>query len=80
MKKVTPENHVGSSSNQHVGALPVKLGAPADRALAAAGIKNLKLLTRFTEAEIRQLHGIGPNALGKLRQALADKGLSFAKE
>jgi hypothetical protein len=26
------------------------------------------------------LHGMGPNALGKLRQALAEKGLSFANE
>jgi hypothetical protein len=59
--------------------LPPKLGAPAERALAGAGIKNLKQLTKFTEAEIKQLHGVGPNAIGKLRQALADKGLSFAE-
>jgi hypothetical protein len=60
--------------------LPAKLGAPAERALAGAGIKHLKQLTKFSEAEIKQLHGVGPNALGKLRQALADKGLSFASE
>jgi len=60
--------------------LPEKLGAPAERALAGAGIKNLKHLTKFSEAEIKQLHGVGPNAIGKLRQALADKGLLFAKE
>jgi hypothetical protein len=57
--------------------LPAKLGAPAERALANAGIKNLKQLTKFSEAEIKQLHGVGPNALGKLRQALADQGLLF---
>lgn len=61
-------------------ALPPKLGAPAERALAGAGIKNLKQLTKFTEAEIKQLHGVGPNALGKLRQALEERKLSFAKE
>jgi len=60
--------------------LPAKLGAPAERALAGAGVKNLKQLTKFTETEIKQLHGVGPNALGKLRQALADKDLSFADE
>jgi hypothetical protein len=60
--------------------LPTKLGAPAERALAGAGIKNLKQITKFTEAEIKQLHGVGPNAIGKLRQALEDKGLSFAEE
>ena len=57
--------------------LPAKLGAPAERALAGAGIKNLKQLTKFSEAEIKQLHGVGPNALGKLHKALAEKGLSF---
>jgi uncharacterized protein DUF4287 len=57
--------------------LPEKLGAPAERALAGAGIKNLKQLTKFSEAEIKQLHGVGPNAIGKLRQALAENGLSF---
>ena len=57
--------------------LPAKLGAPAERALAGAGIKNLKQLTKLSEAEIKQLHGVGPNALGKLRQALAENGLSF---
>jgi hypothetical protein len=60
------------------GDLPSKLGVPAERALAGAGIKDLKQLTKFSEEEIEQLHGVGPNALGKLRQALADKGLSFA--
>lgn len=78
MKEVTPKNRVGKS-NQSESDLPGKLGAPAERALAAAGIKNLEQLTRFTEAEIKQLHGIGPNALGKLRQALAARGLSFAE-
>jgi hypothetical protein len=69
MKKVTPKKQESD--------LPVKLSAPAERALAGAGIKNLKQLTKFTEAEIKNLHGIGPNALGKLRRALTEKGLSF---
>jgi len=58
--------------------LPAKLSQPAQRALAGAGIKNLKQLTKFSEAEIKQLHGIGPNAINQLRSALAAKGLSFA--
>lgn len=57
-----------------------KLAAPAQRALAAANIQRLEQLTRFTEAEIKQLHGIGPNALDALRHALAAKGLSFRKQ
>ena len=70
----------GKSKQQQAGDLPAKLGALAERALANAKIKNLKQVTKFTEAEIKQLHGVGPNAIGKLRQALADKGWSFAKE
>ena len=56
-----------------------KLSAPAQRALAGAGIQNLKQLTKFSETEIKQLHGIGPNALKQLRSALKAKGLSFRK-
>lgn len=60
--------------------LPPGLSAPARRALAGAGYWQLKQLTGINEAEIKKLHGIGPNALNQLRQALAAKGLSFASE
>jgi DNA-directed RNA polymerase alpha subunit len=58
------------------GDLP-KLAAPAQRALSGAGITRLDQLTNFTEAEIKDLHGIGENALKSLREALAEKGLSY---
>lgn len=70
----------GKPKKKQESELPPKLGAPAERALAGAGIKTLKQLTKFSEAEIKQLHGVGPNAIGKLRLALEEKGLSFAKE
>lgn len=55
-----------------------KIGSPATRALEAAGYTNLKQLTKATEAELAQLHGMGPKALGILREALqAEEGLSF---
>jgi len=79
MKKMNSKNKAASSLDQQEGDLPPKLRQPAHRALAAAGIRKLEQLTRFSEAEIKQLHGIGPNALAKLRQALAARGLSFAK-
>ncbi len=59
---------------------PVGLAAPARRALAGAGYSRLEQLSRVNEAEIKQLHGIGPNALDQLRRALAARGLSFADE
>lgn len=57
--------------------LPSGLGAPAQRALAAAGISRLDQLTKHSETAIKQLHGIGPNALGKLRSALTAQGMAF---
>ena len=62
--------------NSQVSDIP-KIGAPAQRALAAASVKQLKDLTKFSEQEVSLWHGIGPNALGKLRQAMTEKGLSF---
>ena len=54
-----------------------KLSAPAHRALAAAGVKNLKDLTKFSEAEVKKWHGIGPNAMGQLQRAMMEQGISF---
>jgi len=54
-----------------------KLSNPARRALSGAGYSRLDQLTNVTEAEIKALHGIGPNAIEQLRAALTAKGLSF---
>ena len=64
-------------SSSPINDLP-KLAAPAQRALANAGIHSLVQLTKFSEADVKQLHGIGPNALEALRRALTENGLSFA--
>ena len=60
---------------QH-GDLP-KLSAPAHRALAGANITNLQQVSAHSETEITKLHGVGPNAIKELREALAAKGLTF---
>lgn len=57
-----------------------KLASPARRALKSAGIISLKQLTEVTEEELLQLHGMGPNALGVLREALDANGLSFREQ
>jgi hypothetical protein len=61
------------------GNLPLELAAPAQRALAAAGIQRLEQLTKLSEDQVGKLHGIGPNALTQLRHALLAKGLWFAE-
>ena len=58
--------------------LPIKLSAPARRALVGAGYLRLEQLSRVSEAEIKRLHGVGPNGLKQLSLALDAKGLSFA--
>ena len=58
--------------------LPIELSAPARRALVGAGYLRLEQLTELSEAELKRLHGIGPNALKQLRRALEALGLSFA--
>ena len=57
-----------------------KLASPAQRALAASGIQRLEQLTKFSEEQLKQLHGIGPNALKQLHQAMSARGLSFANK
>ena len=69
-----------NQSGQSQSDLPAKLSQPALRALAGAGIKNLKQLSTFSESEIKKLHGMGPNGIHQLQVALAAKGLSFARE
>jgi len=57
--------------------LPDKLAAPARRALIGAGVWRLEQLAEFSEAELKRLHGIGPNAMQQLQQALESRGLRF---
>ncbi|MFQ6392503.1 hypothetical protein ACLMAJ_03525 [Nocardia sp. KC 131] len=58
--------------------LPDKLGKPAERALANAGIQCLSDLTTWAERDLAALHGVGPTAVAKLRAALAARNQSFA--
>ncbi|HET7768131.1 MAG TPA: DUF1801 domain-containing protein [Chloroflexota bacterium] len=57
--------------------LPNNLAKPAQRALANAGITRLAQLAKKSENEVLDLHGMGPKAMTQLRQALAERGLSF---
>jgi DNA-directed RNA polymerase alpha subunit len=54
-----------------------RIGAPATRALAAAGITRLDQVADRTEAELLALHGFGPRALRLLVEALAERGLEL---
>ena len=58
---------------------PPGVARPALRALASVGITRLDHCTNWTEADLAQLHGMGPKALGLISAALQAKGKSFAK-
>jgi hypothetical protein len=58
--------------------LPPGLSRPAQRALTNAGYRRLEQLARVGQAEVEELHGVGPKALAQLRHALVANGLSFA--
>jgi uncharacterized protein YdhG (YjbR/CyaY superfamily) len=54
-----------------------RLGAPARRALSAAGYTRLDQLAQVSERDLKKLHGMGPSAITALREALQKRGLSF---
>lgn len=55
------------------------LSAPARRALQNNGIKTITDLSKLTETDVLQLHGIGKTAIPVLQKALKEKGLGFSK-
>jgi hypothetical protein len=57
--------------------LPRTIGAPATRALTAAGYTELRQLVDVPVAELKKLHGVGPKALRLLQEALEQQGLSL---
>jgi hypothetical protein len=59
-----------------LNALP-KVGAPATRALVAAGYSSLRDLAGASKEKLAALHGVGPRALRILEEELAANGLSF---
>jgi DNA-directed RNA polymerase alpha subunit len=56
---------------------PFYLAKPAQRILAQQGITELYDLCRFTKAEIKNLHGIGPDAMVKIKNDLFERSLKF---
>lgn len=57
-----------------------KIGRPATNTLLAAGYTRLEQLTQVSEADLLKLHGMGPKAFRILKEALAERGMSFADD
>ncbi|HVK22569.1 MAG TPA: helix-hairpin-helix domain-containing protein [Actinokineospora sp.] len=58
--------------------LPPSIGKPATRAFANAGLTTVEDFAKVTEKEIADLHGVGPKAIGIIRDLLAAQGRTFA--
>jgi hypothetical protein len=70
----------GSSNEDPVEFGLPKLPKPVARALAQGGYTRLAQYGNVWEHGLSTLHGVGPLAIGQLREALADAGVSFAGE
>lgn len=57
-----------------------KIGNPATRALSSVGITRLSELKSISASELMALHGFGPYALKKIKEALREKGWSLKQE
>ena len=53
------------------------LGAPARRALENNGIATLEQLSKYTEKEILNFHGMGKSTIPKLQKILSENKLTF---
>ena len=65
------------TTHPNEGAFPRGVSGPALRALHNARVRSLDELSRWSEADLAKLHGMGPKALGILRTALEAKGRRF---
>lgn len=57
-----------------------RTGAPAIRALQAAGFTHLGQLDGVRMADVLALHGMGPKGIGALRRAMAEHGWAFTDD
>jgi hypothetical protein len=60
--------------------LPKGIGAPATRALVAAGYTSIDQLAGAEVVKLAALHGVGPRALRIIAATLAERGSAPLKE
>ncbi|MBX7051800.1 MAG: hypothetical protein K1X54_07180 [Flavobacteriales bacterium] len=72
-----PTCPICASMSKPADGLLSMLAAPARRALAQANILDAEALSKFTKAEILNLHGMGPSSIPKLEAAMKKMGLTF---
>src|SRR6478735_2224703 len=58
--------------------LPRSIGAPATRALREVGVTTLEQVSSYSAAQLAAMHGVGPVAIARLGEALAEQGSGLA--
>jgi DNA-directed RNA polymerase alpha subunit len=57
-----------------------KLAKPAQRAIQNEGITSIEQLSKYSEREFSELHGIGKNAMDIIKQIMHENGFSFSQK
>ncbi|HEY9059899.1 MAG TPA: hypothetical protein VIO64_05245 [Pseudobacteroides sp.] len=57
-----------------------KLAKPAQRAILNAGISTIEQLSKYSEKEVSELHGIGKNAMIIIKKTFYENGLTFSNK
>lgn len=58
--------------------LPRTIGAPATRALREVGVTTLEQVSSYSAAQLAAMHGVGPIAIARIGEALAEQGSGLA--
>lgn len=59
---------------------PERIPEAVRRTLEMAGFSDLEQLSDLSEADLIELHGLGPSELMLLKEALAEHGLTFSEQ
>jgi hypothetical protein len=63
-----------SKTHPNAAAFPKGMSGPSLRALHNAGVRSMAELTKWTEADLGRLHGMGPKGLRTIAIALKAQG------
>ncbi|ERI91401.1 hypothetical protein HMPREF1982_03360 [Clostridiales bacterium oral taxon 876 str. F0540] len=55
-----------------------KLAKPAQRAIENEGITTMEQLSRYSEKEFSELHGIGKNAMNIIKEIMSENDVAFS--
>ena len=69
-----------STTHPNAESFPTGVSGPTLRALARARVRTMNDLAKWTEDDLKALHGVGPKALRLLKDALARRGRKLRLE